>query len=389
MKRLFSVILVGLVCSLQILLLDSSAARGEALPLPLLKAAVFVQNRAGTPFQEHLDELNDLITSQLTEKGFSVIDKNVVVAKFRESRAESDITQRDVKILDDVIKTGEAETSMENAISGASALRIAQMVGADYLIMAAINSFSTEVRTFRGQGTLYATDNQSNIFNLRMTLKVLEGAQGGSVYADSVTASERIVVGQGLTIETNDIVPKLLETCAQRLAEKINGKVGQIRNMKTSTIPTVEFQLISNVEGVTVEMDGAVIGTTPGRFNAAPGLHQIRLSKEWLSTWERTINILPNQHLNVPMELSKEGMQRYETLEKLKIDLAQAKQNIELEKKEREAAIEITKEQSAAKAYAEKKIAEGEKEKRSQSYERMESATSSATMMNSQGGLNP
>ena len=375
MKRPLTVFLLVLACSLQLSGFGPAPAWAQEPPQPLLKAAIFVQNRAGSSFQDRLDEFNDLITLHLTDKGFSVIDKNVVLAKFRESHTEDDRIRDNIKSLETVLAQGNTEARVEDVVTGASALRIAQMIGADYLIMAAINSFSTEVRTFHGQGTVYGTDNQSNILNLRVALKVLEGNQGGSLHADTVTASERIVVGQGLTIETNDMIPRLLETCAQKLADKLDGKIERIRNTQVATTPVVEFRLTSNIEGAAVELDGAVIGSTPGQFQATPGLHQLRVSREWMTPWERTVNILPNQLLNVTLELSPEGNHRYATLERLKIDLAQSKQNVDLESREREAAIDIAREQSGAKAYAEKIIAEGEKTKRQQSYDRKEGAT--------------
>jgi len=297
---------------------------------------------------------------------------NVVIAKFRESREKDNALNRDMKTVEQVIKLKKSESNIEDAVSGASALRIAQMIGADYIVVAAINSLGVEARTFKGEGTVYGTGNRSTVFNLRMTLKVLEGNQGGSVYGDTVTASERIVAGQNLDIVSTDILPRLMESAAAKAAANISGKIERIRNVKVKSIPVVEFSVSSNVEGAAVELDGAVIGSTPGRFTAAPGLHQLRISKEWLSTWERTVNVNQNQQLNVTLELSEEGMQRYANIEQLKLDLSHAKQKNEMEIKERDAGIGIAKEQSEADAYAKKKVAEGEKVRREESYERLE-----------------
>ncbi len=337
---------------------------------PMLRAAIFVQNRAGNALQEQLDVLKDQLTAHLTEKGFSIIDQSVVFARFRESRETDAAVRKEMKALEEVSKQGKNEANTEEAISGASALRIAQTIGADYLVMATINSTGVESRTFKGLNSVYGTDNEATIFNLRIGLKVLEGNQGGTIYGDTVTASERVVAGQNLTIVTSDIMPKLIESGARKIADNIADKVERIRNVKVKTVPLVEFSISSNVEGAVVELDGAVVGSTPGRFTAAPGLHQLQLTKEWLAPWARTINIFPNQVLNVSLELSDEGIRRFTSIEQLKTDLAKAKQQTEMEMKERDSAIGIAKEQSAAEAEAKKKIAEGEKSKREESYER-------------------
>lgn len=336
---------------------------------PLLRTAIFVQNRAGSVLQDQLDVLKDQLTSHLTEKGFLVIDQSVVVAKFRESRETDAAVRKEMKALAQASNHGTNEANVEDAISGASALRIAQIIGADYLVMATINSLGVENRSFKGQNSVYGTDNEATIFNLRIGLKVLEGNQGGTVYGDTVTASERVVAGQNLTIVTSDIMPKLIESGARKIADNIADKVERIRNVKVKTVPLVEFSVSSNVEGAVVELDGAVIGSTPGRFTAAPGLHQLRLTKEWLTPWTRTINIFPNQVLNVSLELSDEGIRRFVSIEQLKTDLSKAKQQIEIEMKEQNSAIGIAKEQSTAETEAKKKNTDGEKAKREESIE--------------------
>lgn len=348
----------------------------SSLDAPPLRAAIFLQNRAGADFSDKLDVLNDLITTRLTEKGFSVIDRTVVLAKFRESRDLDPVLQRDVSSLEKASEGSTAAGGIENSLSGASALRISQMIGADYLVIASLTSFGHESRTFQGEGTAYATNNKSTVYTLRIALKVLEGNSGGTVYGDMVTVAERVAVVERLKIESSDIVNKLLDAGALKIADNVGGKIQKIRDVKVKAAAVVEFSVKSNVDGATVELDGAVIGSTPGRFVAAPGLHQLKISKQWLTSWDRTINIFANQVLNVTLELSSEGIQRYATIEQLKLDQAKSKMRTEMEGKEREANIDINKEQSGADAYSKKAIADGEKKKREESYDRIEGAPS-------------
>jgi hypothetical protein len=346
-----------------------SAEKGEDAPL---RAAIFIQNRAGAKFTDKLDVLNDLLTTRLTEKGFSVIDRSVVLAKFREARDLEPSVQRDVAALENPA----SGANIENSVSGASALRIAQMIGADYLVMASLTSFGQEIRTFKGEGTHFGSDNRSYIYTLRIAAKVLEGNQGGTVYGDTVAVSERVAVVENLVIESTEVVNKLLDAGTLKVAENISGKIQSIRDVKVKAAPVVEFSVKSNVEGATVELDGAAIGSTPGRFTAAPGLHQLRISKQWLTPWDKTVNIFANQLLNVSLELSSEGLKRFSTLERLKQELAKTKMQTEAEGKERDANIEINKQQSDADAYSKKAIADGEKKKREESYDRIEGSPS-------------
>ena len=202
---------------------------------PMLRAAIFVQNRAGEEFRDKLDVLNDLITTRLTEKGFSIIDGDAAIRKsLRQLEAAA----------------GKSGADVEEAITGASALRIAQMIGADYIIVATINPMGKETKSFSG----YGTRTQNNILYLRIALKVLEGNQGRSVYGDTVIVSERVSAGENLSVETSEIVPRLLDAGAQRIAENVSSKVERIRNVQVKSVPTVEVTVQSNVEGAAVEL---------------------------------------------------------------------------------------------------------------------------------------
>ncbi len=351
-----------------------TALAADKAPDPPLRAAIFIQNRAGTEFTDKLDVLNDLLTTRLTEKGFSVLDRSVVLARFREASDLEPSLQRDVSVFEKAAEGSDIAGGIENSVSSASALRIARMIGADYLVIASLTSFGQETRTFKGEGTHYGSNNRSYMYTLRIAAKVLEGNQGGTVYGDSVSVSERIAVVEGLKIESTEVANKLLDAAALKVAENIGDKIQKIRDVTVKAAAVVEFSVKSNVEGATVELDGAAIGSTPGRFVAAPGLHQLRISRQWLTTWDKTVNIFADQVLNVTLELSAEGLKRYSTFEQLKLDLASAKMQTEMEGKEREGYIEINKQQSDADAYSKKAISDGGMKKREESPDRIEEA---------------
>lgn len=294
-----------------------------------LRAAIFVQNRAECIFGDKLDTFNDLITTRLTQKGFSVIDKNDVLAKFRESRVSDPELTKAIKALTDVIKAVKTEAPVEDAVSDASALRIAQMTGADYLIFVTINSYGKESKKFKGESTIYGTDTEVADYILRLALKVTEGTRGGTVYGDVVTVTERLARLPSLEIQSSDIINKLLDAGSVKLAENITAKIEDIRMAKISKLPAVKFTVKSNVRGATVELDGAAIGSTPGKFKASPGLHQMRVSKERYATWEKTVNIYAGQVLNVSLELSKEGLGRAEEQKEMDDMLYRATKNKE------------------------------------------------------------
>jgi len=76
------------------------------------------------------------------------------------------------------------------------------------------------------------------------------------------------------------------------------------------------------VGGVTVEIDGATVGSSPGTFKATPGLHQMRVMRQWMKPWQQTVNIQPGATFRVALELSDAGMQKYRTLEGFRASVA-------------------------------------------------------------------
>ncbi|MEA1926843.1 MAG: PEGA domain-containing protein, partial [Candidatus Auribacterota bacterium] len=292
----------------------------------MLRAAIFVMNRAGDAYQNKIDVLNDLITAHLTEKGFSIIDKQVVVEKFREARDE-DV---EVKKTIEALTNGTIDFSVEESMKDASALRLAQMIGADYLVMATINSIGHTTKKFKGGETIYGVDNEVTDYTLRVALKILEAGQGGSVYGDVVKVTERIPQTENLEIESSDIINNLLEEAAVEVADNIGGRVEEIRMAKVKHSGGVPFTIVTNgIDAVTVELDGAAIGSAssePVNFVAPPGIHMMRITKQWFIPWEKPVNIYADQQLNVTLELSDVGIERFKNLEGFKTEMAIAKE---------------------------------------------------------------
>jgi hypothetical protein len=76
------------------------------------------------------------------------------------------------------------------------------------------------------------------------------------------------------------------------------------------------------VGGVTVELDGAVIGSAPGTFHVTPGLHQLRVARAWMKPYTATIMIAEGTSIEVALELSDEGVRKWGSIEAMRADLA-------------------------------------------------------------------
>ena len=129
----------------------TAVSQADNAPAPR-KAAIFIENRAGPALNDKVPVLEDFLTSRITEKGFSVISREVVVNALKTYRsAEVVVASAGVAstavatpaggtaAVAEVAKAGAAQvastpttTTTDQLLSdNTSALRLAQNMGAD------------------------------------------------------------------------------------------------------------------------------------------------------------------------------------------------------------------------------------------------------------------
>ena len=64
--------------------LINAISAAEPVDSPIHKTAIFIENRAGNAFNDKVPVLEDLITSRVTEQGFSVLSREVLINAFRD-----------------------------------------------------------------------------------------------------------------------------------------------------------------------------------------------------------------------------------------------------------------------------------------------------------------
>ena len=192
-----------------------------------------------------------------------------------------------------------------------------------------------------------AGDRGVTIYTLRMTTKVLDATTGGSVYGKNWSNKRPVPMGNSDDAMAiyDDLIDMWVEDTGRDLAEArprwraptaYNGALASF-TVKT-TLDDIFKPLETTVDaskpvkdelrvvagGITVELDGAAIGSSGGTFQARPGLHQLRVSRQWMTPWTGTVNIMDGAVFNVALELSAEGFQHYKNNETLRAELALA-----------------------------------------------------------------
>src|ERR1035437_1143292 len=168
------------------------------------KVAIIVQNRGSAALNDKVPVLEDLVSSRVAGKGFSVISRD-------------DVTRSLKNYANGKEPNGELTALDRSLEDNSSALRLAQNLGADYILVPSIVSLGTEKKTYAGNGI-----NTVNITHrLRVTYKIVEAGEGGAVRGGAVTAEKTFRQTEGLATESSDVINELLDDAAQQLADTI------------------------------------------------------------------------------------------------------------------------------------------------------------------------
>lgn len=231
-----------------------------------------------------------------------------------------------------VVETTLAEEEFKK---GGSAARLAQLCGADYVAEISVVGATKTPRNISGR--------LATVFTLKIAMKVSDAA-GKSV--DGFPTWSRQYPVMDAAGEVGTYYELLLDQWGEEVASKVAEKAAKWRKVDLSSslatchISTTIDSTISELEeklngvpgeqkielrrvvgGATIAIDGAVIGSAPGDFQIAKGLHSIKIEREWMKPYEATVNISEGFTLEVALEFSEAGVAKWGTVEALRADL--------------------------------------------------------------------
>ena len=292
-------------------------------------AAVFVKNHADNVPDEKVAALEDLITGHLSDKGFRVISRDDVmnaVSNFATEGTNKGGASPGSADIDKIIS------------DSASALRLSQMLGADCILVASIDSFTDDQVAYNDPDSGIQTTIDE--YKLTVAYRLVDAVQGGSVTGGEIDAVKKDRAQPGLTIH-RDYLSNLIDDAGGKLSDALidkfnEGRVAELPqasnqmaafsvncSMGDLTVPEVDKDEDGNyivtgnrykVEAlnVTVAVDGVVVGTTPGPFKVMPGLHKVHLTRDGFNDWTEMVAVHDGMTLNVDLELSPDGYARWQ-----------------------------------------------------------------------------
>lgn len=288
------------------------------------KIAIFVKNQTKVSgMDDMVDGVRDRIAAELAGAGMIVLDQTDIASGFARYK----------------VTTDEEKKGLINGVfTGGATVRVAQMLGADYVMTAAIISADRASLTVSGK--------KMNSYALRMTVKVCEAGKGSTVYGDNWSGKYPVTADNAADTDTsffyNELLDQWVNNAGPKLAESSKSwrKAATPAELVSFSVTTTIDELIKGLEsgvrapnelldemrrivgGVTVEIDGATVGSSPGTFQTAPGLHQLRVSRQWMKDWQQTVNIQNGSAFSIALELSDSGLQKFQSLERMRAQVA-------------------------------------------------------------------
>ena len=293
--------------------------------------AIFVKNNVrakGVNLDDEVDGIRDRLAAEVSGHDFAVMDSAEIGAAFNRYK---------------ITTAEERAGQVAGLFTGGSVTRIAQMLGADYILTASINGASSLTRTVGDQDHSEDGAGKVTVYTLRVSTKVMDATTGASVWGVNWRNRRPTSVGGDAMSHYNDLVDMWVEEVGENMDE-VRGKWrpptaydGVLASFTVSTtLDDVFTPLAATVDaskplkeeirvvagGVTVEVDGAAVGSPGGVYRVRPGLHQMRVTRAWMKPWTGTVNIAEGSHFNIALELSDEGFKHYRSKEALRAELA-------------------------------------------------------------------
>lgn len=289
-------------------------------------AAIFVRNRSPKVDDALVAVLEDFVVAGLDGACFTTISREDAlgaVARFARKGANAGSTDGDAKDLDRLLS------------DDASALSLAQSMGADFVLIASITGLSVDRRTLRDADRGVATEVERQ--RLDVTYRLLGRAKGAVVASGSASAADSIRQQDGLRVE-RDLTQDLVRESAEKLAAVMKARCARAALPKPEALELVPIEIVGTTSDLAipeivrgedgewtvasgryrldptsfvVEIDGVVVGTTPAPILAPRGLHKLRVTRPDFETFEATVNLAPDRPaLVIPMKMTAAGLAR-------------------------------------------------------------------------------
>ncbi len=289
--------------------------------LPLFSAqaenktmAVFVRNDSGNAaLDKYKKNAENILSAMVNNAGFSVVSHDLVIRNLNAYLGDENSKYKNIaqKLLDQ-IKLG---NSLDNAVfENASGLRVAEMLGIDYILTVSLSSLGKQEKA----STAYGVPTKNVVYTLRCNYNLSEGGFGMGT-AGGIAKSQKTIrqTDNVALLYDDEFLNELLEDCVAQMADSLKKQShsNQIMAKKDAAgeiqlevrIPEMGMpQVVEAKDGtyylgntivplglsvINADIDGINYTIDGGKISLSKGIHYVKISHKDLEPIEKTINI--------------------------------------------------------------------------------------------------
>jgi hypothetical protein len=252
--------------------------------------------------------------------------------------------------------SGTATTTEDwKTVRNSTSLNMARTIGAELILAVAIDSISTETRSYSGTGVKTKT----KIVTLRGAYRLMDLDQGATLISAPLKTSRTFRESESIQIEVSDICAELLEKASDIVSKDVQAKAETIKVQAPAesieiklaclskdlqgndlTLPdirvTEDGKIISSEKPLdveitaTVELDGMLVGTTPCTIKTRPGVHKIRIVAPGFADYAGNMSASADmKQLNFTLQMTDSGFQRWKEVRRFLLNLGADKKFVE------------------------------------------------------------
>ena len=339
-----------------------------------LKTMILVDNRAGAQYNEQVARFESQVAANLGSSLLAIISREEVVraqkiydgeqptASTADSHSKLATSTEAMTALRKVIfngmdpVSGTATTTEDwKTVRNSTALNMARTIGAELILAVAIDSISTETRSYSGTGVKTKT----KIVTLRGAYRLMDLDQGATLISAPLKSSRTFRESESIQIEVSDICAELLEKASDIVSKDVQAKADSIKVQAPAdsveiklaclskdlqgndlTLPdirvTEDGKIITSEKPLdveitaTVELDGMLVGTTPCTIKTRPGVHKIRIVAPGFADYAGNMSASAEmKQLNFTLQMTDSGFQRWKEVRRFLLNLGADKKFVE------------------------------------------------------------
>ena len=274
--------------------------------------AIFVTNETSIPELNNAKiKMEKILSAHVNNSGFGVISHDLVLRNLNAYLGNPNAKYKNIgESLRESI--GEKKSLGNEFFENASGLRIADFIGAEYILSVSISSFGK--KTIKANS--YGVKTKNTIYTLRCNYSLFDSSEGIGMTGQTAIAKKSFRHSENLEVEIDtEFINELLDDCAKQMANSVKeSEKDVIAPKKQKTLVFIEVnipemqlpQIIEDSKGnlkintakttasiviSDAEIDGVSCPVNNGETALSKGIHYLKIFHKDLLPIEKTINV--------------------------------------------------------------------------------------------------